>query len=205
MIFFSIFVICTLQQSTSDNLEGTDIFSEDFGSVKTHRTVRESETRSKDADVGLDILQPYTEHHGPKHRTHRQVRECQDVRYGNVTHSKILSHGFNKNISLPIATTRHKIHVIQETYYTRRDVLMHFSVINNPFRTVSVLEPKREGGCQEDLRATVLESSEEEQCIVAINAGFFNTTSGGCIGNCTMVKHLRVESEKLCPAVRKMN
>lgn len=205
MIFFSIFVICTLQQSTSDNLEGTDIFSEDFGSVKTHRTVRESETPSQDADVGLDILQPYTEHHGPKHRTHRQVRECQDVRYGNVTHSKILSHGFNKNISLPIATTRHKIHVIQETYYTRRDVLMHFSVINNPFRTVSVLEPKREGGCQEDLRATVLESSEEEQCIVAINAGFFNTTSGACIGNCTMVKHLRVESEKLCPAVRKMN
>lgn len=138
---------------------------------------------SSDTD-GLDILQPYRDHHGPRHRTHRQVRECQDVKYGNLTHSKILSHGFNENVSLPIAETRHIIHVIQQTYYLRRDVLMHFSVINNPFHTVSVLEPKMEHGCKEGeaVRATVLESAKQEECIVAINAGFFNTTSGACKG-----------------------
>ncbi|XP_062571545.1 N-acetylglucosamine-1-phosphodiester alpha-N-acetylglucosaminidase-like [Saccostrea cucullata] len=195
IINFSIFVICTIQQKTpqtySDVLEHQQ--SNEYGahsgstSKDGHSNGRKSlpGEHSYTENDGLDILQPYKYHHGPRHRTHRQVRECQDVKYGNVTHSKILSHGFNKNLSLPITETRHLIHVIRQSYYVRRDVLMHFSVINNPFQTVSVLEPKMEHGCKEGegIRASVLESAKQEDCIVAINAGFFNTTSGACLGN----------------------
>lgn len=183
----SIFAICTLQQrdpnSEARSIGGTKFFNNVLASAATHEHVKDIGSVVEDQGVKLDILQPYRDHHGPKHRTHRQVRECQDIRYGNVTHSKLLSHGFRGNISLPIADTRHMIHVIQENYYLRRDVLMHLSVINNPFLTVSVLEPEPDNGCEKDSRATVLESAEREQCIVAINAGFFNTTSGACKGN----------------------
>lgn len=187
MLFHSsIFAICTLQQrdqySEASSLGGTKLFDNELTSAVTHENVKDIDSVEEDQGIKLDILQPYKGHHGPKHRTHRQVRECQDVRYGNVTHSKLLSHGFRGNISLPIADTRHMIHVIQENYYLRRDVLMHLSVINNPFLTVSVLEPETDNGCEKDLRATVLESAKQEQCIVAINAGFFNTTSGACKG-----------------------
>lgn len=131
----------------------------------------------------MDILEPYSGHHGPKHRTHRQVRECQHIRYGNKTHSKPLAHGYHDNdLTLPIVTTRQFIKEVG-TYF-KRDVLVHMSVVNNPAKTVAILEPGHPGSCQDGWadRATVMETAKQKSCIVAVNAGFFNTHNGTCLG-----------------------
>ncbi|KAK3085444.1 hypothetical protein FSP39_003398, partial [Pinctada imbricata] len=132
----------------------------------------------------VDVLQPYIYHHGPKYRSHREVRECQDVKYGNVTHSKIKSHGFHDNLKLPLAETRHIIREVKKDFFNSKDVNMHYTVVNNPYRTVSVLEPGGlRGSCEKSERATVLDSAKQKNCIVAVNAGFFNTKNGACLGN----------------------
>lgn len=57
------------------------------------------------------------------------------------------------------------------------------TVVHDPLRTVSVLEPGGLGGCQRGHRVTVEETSATTGCLFAQNAGFFNTTSDGCVGN----------------------
>ncbi|KAJ8302805.1 hypothetical protein KUTeg_019201 [Tegillarca granosa] len=140
----------------------------------------------EDSLEGMDILQPYSGHHGPKHRTHRQVRECQHVRYGNKTHSKPLAHGYHDNhLTLPLVTTKQFIKEVGTFYTNKRDILVHMSVVNNPTKTVAILEPGHPGSCQDGQadRATVMETAKQKSCIVAVNAGFFNTHNGACLGN----------------------
>ena len=67
----------------------------------------------------------------------------------------------------------------------------HYITIRNPLQTLSVLEPKEEGGCANpdrypygaDNRALVRDSAEHYQCLAAVNAGFFDTSNGQCLGN----------------------
>lgn len=57
------------------------------------------------------------------------------------------------------------------------------TVVHDPLRTVSVLEPAGPGGCGMSKRATVEETAKAAGCLFAQNAGFFNTNSGKCLGN----------------------
>lgn len=72
--------------------------------------------------------------------------------------------------------------------------MFHFQRVYNPLKTFSVLEPLQPGTCMpgKAMRATVQETSRTRNCIVAANAGFFNTTSGECLGeNKIIILYLR--------------
>ncbi|XP_071957605.1 N-acetylglucosamine-1-phosphodiester alpha-N-acetylglucosaminidase-like [Antedon mediterranea] len=136
------------------------------------------------SQIMVDVLSPYKlGEHNPK-KLHREVRDCQPVKYGNVTHTIIPSHGQNSStITLPITTTKRFVRDFQTSIYEKRTSGGHITFINNPSRTLSVLEPLENGGCGGNRRATVLKSSEQRKCIVSMNAGFFNTHTGECLGN----------------------
>lgn len=57
------------------------------------------------------------------------------------------------------------------------------TVVHDPLRTVSVLEPGGPGGCENSLRELVENTARTRKCLVAQNGGFFNTYSGSCLGN----------------------
>lgn len=57
------------------------------------------------------------------------------------------------------------------------------TVVHDPLRTVSVLEPGGPGGCEMNQRSTVEETVGAAGCLFAQNGGFFDTTSGRCLGN----------------------
>lgn len=57
------------------------------------------------------------------------------------------------------------------------------TVVHDPLRTVSVLEPGGPGGCGMNQRATVEDTAQAAGCLYAQNAGFFNTKTGQCLGN----------------------
>ena len=128
-----------------------------------------------------DILTPYKDYYKTK-RTHRHVRECQPILYGNRTHEtlKILSRIKPGKPFVQVKNFYHR--------YTRNnvetDVVGHVVSIEDPFRTFSVLEPREVGGCSDPYkRATVAESAKQRKCWVATNAGFFRTKDGKCYGN----------------------
>ena len=54
----------------------------------------------------------------------------------------------------------------------------------NPERTLSVVEPGHAGTCEEGtgVRVTVQETARGRNCVAAANAGFFNTSTGQCLG-----------------------
>ncbi|EDV28580.1 uncharacterized protein TRIADDRAFT_13425, partial [Trichoplax adhaerens] len=56
-------------------------------------------------------------------------------------------------------------------------------VVNNPLRTISVLEPHSPGGCNMSIMSTVADTAQRAHCHVAMNAGFYNAESGTCYGN----------------------
>ncbi len=61
--------------------------------------------------------------------------------------------------------------------------LGHMTVVGDPLRTLSVLEPGGQGGCEKRHGVTVKETAVAAGCLYAHNAGFFNTTSYQCLGN----------------------
>ncbi|KAL3859709.1 hypothetical protein ACJMK2_009914 [Sinanodonta woodiana] len=146
------------------------------------------------SNQAVDDLKPYRHKHGP-HRTNRDVQSCQHYKYGNRTHSKYLAHRGNSNDS-PILKARHAILMPGE--YMNQDITqIHISYIDDPLHTVSVYEPGHNGACRkgEGYRATVLESARNMGCLMAVNAGFFNTTSGACYGNIISNGRLVQDSE----------
>ena len=59
--------------------------------------------------------------------------------------------------------------------------------IDDPYYTLSVLEPHEPGGCQvrynSAVRSTVSATANRRGCKVAVNAGYFSVTTGRCLGN----------------------
>ena len=58
--------------------------------------------------------------------------------------------------------------------------------MNNPARTLTVLEPGGRGGCENRTRSTVRDTARTQQCVLATNAGFYNTTTDECLGEFTI-------------------
>ncbi|XP_070821657.1 N-acetylglucosamine-1-phosphodiester alpha-N-acetylglucosaminidase-like isoform X1 [Chaetodon trifascialis] len=123
-----------------------------------------------------DVLLPYTHAHGPSH-SHRHVRDCQPVVHGNVTHEAwpASRHGGSAVAESSVFVT--------DVPGSSRWVYGHMTVVRDPLRTVSVLEPSGPGGCDLHQRATVEETAKAAGCLYAQNAGFFNTQTHQCLGN----------------------
>ncbi|CAK6982025.1 N-acetylglucosamine-1-phosphodiester alpha-N-acetylglucosaminidase [Scomber scombrus] len=138
--------------------------------------VRLSETQTSRPSMEDDVLLPYAHGHGPS-RSHRQVRECQYVAHGNTTHETWPSsnHG-----GLPVAESSVFVSDVpgRSTW-----VYGHMTVVHDPLRSLSVLEPGGPGGCGMKKLASVEETAEAAGCLYAQNAGFFNTSSHQCLGN----------------------
>ena len=143
-----------------------------------------------------DWLIPYKYQHGARHH-HRVIREIQPEQYGNITHETYPSHT-SQNITLPIVDIHPFIHQVNQ-YFMSHYVTGHISIVNNPGRTVSVIEPGGPGGCAKQSRETVRNSALTQNCILAHNAGFFDTLNGSCKGKFVLVifnyasLHLRVK------------
>ncbi|XP_040539205.1 N-acetylglucosamine-1-phosphodiester alpha-N-acetylglucosaminidase [Gallus gallus] len=132
------------------------------------------------AASGQRLLQPYPPgRHGPRHG-HRHVRACQPVRHGNVTHEAWPG---DNSTGLPTATTRTFVSYVPSAEERRRAVYGHFTFVRNPLRTFSVLEPGGAGGCGEQRRVPVEETARLGRCLVAQNGGYFDMSSGECLGN----------------------
>lgn len=104
------------------------------------------------------------------------------MKYANTTHEEPKSH---RSKSFPddyrVVDPKYFVKELGE-YWDKKTVFGHHFVINDPGRTVSVLEPLRAQGCRDSVKATVDESAKQKTCLLAVNAGFFNVTSGACIG-----------------------
>ncbi|NXJ03982.1 NAGPA acetylglucosaminidase, partial [Odontophorus gujanensis] len=135
---------------------------------------------SSRAASGRRLLRPYPPgQHGPRHG-HRHVRACQPVRHGNVTHEAWPG---DDSTGLPAATTRTFVSYVPSADERRPAVYGHFTFVRNPLRTFSVLEPGGVGGCEEQRRVPVEETARLGRCLVAQNGGYFDMSSGECLGN----------------------
>ncbi|XP_050395528.1 N-acetylglucosamine-1-phosphodiester alpha-N-acetylglucosaminidase isoform X1 [Patella vulgata] len=145
-----------------------------------------SHCRNSDVDASdaMDLLEPYEDYHSPRvKRSNRHIRECQEVKYGNVTHSKIKANP-DTNISYPFVEVKHMVKQIGQ-YYFKHPVTVRYQRVDYPLNTLSVLEPLEAETCQPGYSnlTTVSETSTRANCVVAVNGGFFNTTTGACLGN----------------------
>eukprot|EP00064_Thunnus_orientalis_P024284 superscaffoldBa00010192_g24569 len=126
-----------------------------------------------------DVLLPYAHGHGPSH-SHRHVRDCQSVAHGSITYETWPSRSYS---SLPVAESTVFISDMPGRSGSSRWVYGHMTVVQDPLRTLSVLEPGGSSGCEKSHRVTVVETAETAGCLYAQNAGYFNTTTDGCLGN----------------------
>ncbi|XP_038664912.1 N-acetylglucosamine-1-phosphodiester alpha-N-acetylglucosaminidase isoform X2 [Scyliorhinus canicula] len=125
-----------------------------------------------------DLFPYYPLEHGSQH-THRYVRDCQPIIFGNVTHETWPA---DNSTDLPIAKTTIFISYFPTDEGKPKTVTGHFTFVNNPLRTVSVLEPLKPGGCSQSCKATVQETIKSKKCLVAQNGGFFDMNTGRCFG-----------------------
>uniref|UniRef100_A0A8C0VIX0 N-acetylglucosamine-1-phosphodiester alpha-N-acetylglucosaminidase n=1 Tax=Cyanistes caeruleus TaxID=156563 RepID=A0A8C0VIX0_CYACU len=111
---------------------------------------------------------------------HRHVRDCQPVKYGNITHEAWPG---DNSTAGPVAVTRTFVSYIHPEGSGRKVIYGHFTFVRNPLSTFSVLEPGGAGGCLAQRRATVEETAKLRKCLVAQNGGYFNMETGECLGN----------------------
>ncbi|XP_036248417.1 N-acetylglucosamine-1-phosphodiester alpha-N-acetylglucosaminidase [Molothrus ater] len=137
-------------------------------------------TRGAGSGPGEPSLQPYPPgQHGPRHG-HRHVRDCQPVKYGNVTHEAWPG---DNSTAGPVAVTRTFVSYIHPEGSDRKVIYGHFTFVRNPLSTFSVLEPGGAGGCGAQRRAPVEETAKLRKCLVAQNGGYFDMETGECLGN----------------------
>ena len=137
-------------------------------------------------------------------RSERDTEACENYPYGLTTNVKYPAHprvnltepGVSKEkvpkeksktrdtIYLPLIERHHTTKKVGTYSWKERDVLVHVMYVNNPVETVSVYEPLHDGTCKQDslANATVQQSAAERRCLLAVNAGFFNTSTGECFG-----------------------
>ncbi|CAC5405860.1 NAGPA [Mytilus coruscus] len=136
--------------------------------------------------------------HETNRQNHGRTVDIQHPKYDRITKSERKAHGFStEHIIYPIADTK-KVIISEGDFRqgTRRDTYGHLTIVNNPDRTISVLEPRDSGGCQNQIKSTVMETSTQKSCIVAVNAGFFDPRPGNvCLGNIISDGRVVMESQ----------
>ncbi|KAJ6659702.1 hypothetical protein lerEdw1_018415 [Lerista edwardsae] len=127
-----------------------------------------------------DVLLPYPPpHHGPQHRL-RYARDCHALLQGNATHE---SWPADNSRLFPLPTTHGFVSYLPPEGQNKRPVYGHYTVVRDPLRTFSVLEPGRQGGCRSLARVTVEATARRGRCLVAQNGGYFDMQTGACLGN----------------------
>ena len=119
----------------------------------------------------------------------RVKRDCSHVAYGHLDSKTFPAHGTrgssgkgsSDKLTLPIIESKQLTVNIGD-----RDVKIHIAYINNPVKTVSVYEPLHDGTCkplnESFTVAKVQKTAESKHCLLATNAGLFNTHTGACYG-----------------------
>ncbi|KAF6734047.1 N-acetylglucosamine-1-phosphodiester alpha-N-acetylglucosaminidase [Oryzias melastigma] len=136
--------------------------------------LRVSVVENSRSSLDDDLLLPYANGHGPTH-SYRHVRECQPVIYGNTTHQSWPS---SNHAGQPVAESN-----VFVTDASSGWVYGHLTVVHDPLRTLSVLEPGGPDGCKNNRRVSVEDTAKAAGCLYAQNAGFFDTNLGKCLGN----------------------
>eukprot|EP00057_Strongylocentrotus_purpuratus_P012761 XP_011667235.1 PREDICTED: uncharacterized protein LOC752960 [Strongylocentrotus purpuratus] len=116
-----------------------------------------------------------------KNGSHQQIEVCQEIKYGNVDHHTQKAHHWDQKGRVPYPIT--DLNYFYDDLPSGERAPGHIVRVNSPARTVSVLEPFDSGGCTNHHRATVDSTAKQDNCLVAVNAGFFNPRSGACYGN----------------------
>lgn len=124
-----------------------------------------------------DLLLPYAGTHGQSH-SHRYVRDCQPLIYGNLTHETWPA---SAHRGAPVVQSKTFVSAIGERPV--KWVSGHITVVHDPLRTVSVLEPGGPGGCKNSHREPVENTAKTRKCLIAQNGGFFIPENGQCLGN----------------------
>lgn len=94
-----------------------------------------------------------------------------------------LSHRFYELFNSKSTTkAQYRIHSFSQSIRGHR-IFGHRITVSNAREMLSILEPLEKNGCNNHKLATVLESSKQRDCLLAINAGFFNERTGQCFGN----------------------
>ncbi len=141
-----------------------------------------------------DVLTPYTYRHGSG-RFSRDVKNCKHVSWNNETYEV-----FKLNVEKPQLAAQIQVHKFADsvsdkslpgnlTRYLRHTALGSIAFIDDPYFMLSVLEPREKGGCKptyfSTTRSLVRDTVETRTggCKVAINAGYFKMSTGGCLGN----------------------
>nr|XP_057909671.1 N-acetylglucosamine-1-phosphodiester alpha-N-acetylglucosaminidase isoform X2 [Doryrhamphus excisus] len=106
---------------------------------------------------------------------HQQSLDCKRFVHGHGIHESWPS---NNQSRLPVVESK-----VFASRLKKQFVSGHFTVVRDPLRTVSVLEPGGPGGCGTHKMATVEETARAAGCLYAQNAGYFNTKTGHCLGN----------------------
>ncbi|XP_035204721.1 N-acetylglucosamine-1-phosphodiester alpha-N-acetylglucosaminidase-like, partial [Stegodyphus dumicola] len=127
-----------------------------------------------------ESLTPYIRRHGSR-LSHRSIRECHQEMYGSPPHELFEAH--QSNNSLPLIIHKRFVKAIPSPPFSPRTARGHYIVVPDPLRTLSVLEPDQPGGCKLKIRQSVAETSAKHNCVVSLNAGYFNTKDGSCLGN----------------------
>lgn len=123
-----------------------------------------------------DLLLPYVNTHGPSH-SHRYVRDCQPLIHGNLTHETLLA---STHPNLSVVESKSFVSAISSP---SKWVSGHITVVHDPLKTVSVLEPGGPGGCRTFRRELVENTAKTRMCLIAQNGGYFVTGNGQCLGN----------------------
>lgn len=135
---------------------------------------------AQDDDFGS--LTPYRENKHGSPYNHRYIRECHINKTGREPYEIYPAHT-SPVVSVPYLVVKNFVKVLPSKQFGSRFLRGHYAVVSNPSKTFSVLEPNQAGGCDLNIRQTVAESSMQKNCLLAVNAGFFNTKNGSCLGN----------------------
>lgn len=143
-----------------------------------------------------DILTPYPEGKHGSTRTSRDISTCMHTRWENRTVET-----FEISTEPPGAKgVKYQIHkfadIVHRTPLRKRYAVGSVTLLDNPYYTLSVLEPVHKGSCEGSFsfvaKATVQETASKRKygCRLAANAGFFTVANGNCLGNIVSDGHL---------------
>lgn len=128
-----------------------------------------------------ESLTPYVYQHG-SHMTHREIRDCHKIEYGSLPH-EMYHIQQTANLSPSLMKVKRFIKEIPSLTFMKRTIRGHLIILSDPLNTLSVLEPDQSGGCSLNIRQSVSNTSKKGNCILALNAGYFDTKKGSCYGN----------------------
>ncbi|XP_019859514.1 PREDICTED: N-acetylglucosamine-1-phosphodiester alpha-N-acetylglucosaminidase-like isoform X2 [Amphimedon queenslandica] len=137
-----------------------------------------------------DILTPYPEGRHGGTRTTREISSCQHTRWENRTVEtfKVLTTPPSGDGKLKFKMHKYA-DVVARTPLRKRYAVGTITFIEDPYFTLSVLEPSRKGTCHQNsyytTKATVLDTAANYKhgCRLAANGGYFTVSNGNCLGN----------------------